>query len=85
MEKKEPEDEYVQKIKPIGNLDDVFFPYEKWVKEFELEENKKYYKIKDDLDTNYIGIYISDLNPEGYLERLATNKRVEDDFDSKFY
>ena len=72
----EPDDEYVQNIKYISSLDDVFVPYEKWINSASEDESHKYFKIKDSL-SSFKGVYIADLNCEGFLKRLATNKLVD--------
>lgn len=72
----EPEDEFVQNIEYINSLDDIFKPYDKWIKTVTKEESEKYLKITDSLD-DFTGVYIADLNCEGFLERLATHKLVD--------
>lgn len=70
-------DEFWANIKEISSIDDFCLPYDKFISSFTDEEKDKYFKVKD-FCSAIKGVYIVELNSEGYLERLVTPKMKEE-------
>lgn len=83
LKKEEPSDEYVQSFSYLNSIDDIFMPYSLYLSNM-TDEDKTLLKVKDTA-ADFTGCYISDLNCEGYLERLATMKLVDPMKNRKFY
>lgn len=69
--KKYKDDDFWIQSKDIKSMDDFCLSYDKYINTFSNEEKIKYFKVPDTI-FDFTGVYITDLNPEGYLSRLVT-------------